>query len=127
MFIISIELIKEVLKNIQVSIFIYAIMIDIITGVLKAFKSKNLRSCIGLNGLIRHTVILSLVIFLGAISIQLKADTFFNGLVLFYIVQYILSIVENLYILDVPIPKSIYDKLMIFRKENPKHEYIEKL
>lgn len=123
--IICTDTLKALLTDVKIQVTFYLIIFDIFTGIIKSFKSKTLKSNVGINGLIKHSLVIILILSMGMFSEPFKLEVIFNGLVVFYIVQYLISIVENLYILGVPIPESIVEKLFIYRQENP--EYIVKI
>lgn len=88
------------------------IVLDYITGLLKASKKKTLSSKIGLKGIKKKIGILCLV----ALSVVIDHLTGDSGLVRTMVIYYLvanegLSIIENLAEMDVMIPSVIKDKL----------------
>lgn len=92
--------------------FVFIVM-DYITGMIKAYKLKKLSSKIGLSGLIKKFVMLLVVSF----TVMLDRLTGANGLirnlaVMYYIANEGLSILENASVIGVPIPEKLKDALL---------------
>lgn len=91
-------------------------VIDIITGLAKAFKNKNLWSRKSMYGFGRKILIFCIIILANIIDQILKLN---NGLVMvtifFYIANEGLSIVENCAEMGVLIPNEIGEKLKVIR------------
>lgn len=97
--------------------FLMVIMvIDIITGLAKAFKNKDLWSRKSMYGFGRKILIFCIIILANIIDQILKLN---NGLVMvtifFYIANEGLSIVENCAEMGVLIPNEIGEKLKVIR------------
>ena len=103
-------------------ILIILIGVDIVIGVLGGLVHKDLNSCIGLKGLIKHTVVILLVMIFNFISELYSLESYYNLFLLFYFIQYAISILENVYYLDVPIPRFLITRL----KEYQESEGLEK-
>ena len=91
-------------------------VIDIITGLAKAFKNKDLWSRKSMYGFGRKILIFCIIILANIIDQILKLN---NGLVMvtifFYIANEGLSIVENCAEMGVLIPNEIGEKLKVIR------------
>lgn len=91
-------------------------VIDIITGIAKAFKNKDLWSRKSMYGFGRKILIFCIIILANIIDQILKLN---NGLVMvtifFYIANEGLSIVENCAEMGVLIPNEIGEKLKVIR------------
>lgn len=91
-------------------------VIDIITGLAKAFKNKDLWSRKSMYGFDRKILIFCIIILANIIDQILKLN---NGLVMvtifFYIANEGLSIVENCAEMGVLIPNEIGEKLKVIR------------
>ena len=87
------------------------IAMDYITEVMKAIVNKKVSSEIGYKGIFKKV----LIIFMVAVSHEL--DSIFNNtgirylVITFYIINEVISIVENASILGLPIPKKIKNTL----------------
>ena len=102
---------------------IYALLllmvIDIITGLCKAVKNKNLRSKTSMYGFFKKIFVLFIIVLANVLDNVLKLN---GGLVvatlIFYIVNEGLSILENCSQLGIIVPPVIYDKLKVIQDEN---------
>lgn len=111
-----------IIENSFISFLFYIILIDIICGTGSAIKKKSMNSHIGLIGLIKHSIIILVVITMGLFAPIFKFELVFDGLLIFFIVQYGISIVENGLELGIPIPDFICERLKILEKQNSKFE-----
>ena len=116
------DVFNEVLKHLEVGVLAYVVIADILIGTTRALQQKTLQSCFGINGLLKHFLVMFVVVSFTAFSKPLDLGVMATGLTIFFIIQYLLSIIENLYVMGVPIPKSIYDKLLDYTNENPNAE-----
>ena len=98
---------------------VIAIVLDYISGVLKAYVTKELSSKIGLKGIIKKVGVL-LVVMLTVIIDNVTGGTgAIRTLVIYYFVANEgLSVIENLGQAGVPIPQSIKKALKALKKEN---------
>lgn len=97
--------------------FVFIVM-DYITGMIKAYKLKKLSSRTGLSGLIKKFVMLLVVSF----TVMLDRLTGANGLirnlaVMYYIANEGLSILENASVIGVPIPEKLRDALLQLKEK----------
>lgn len=96
-----------------------AIVLDYISGLIKAYNTKTLSSSIGFRGILKKVAILVLVM----LAVVVDRITINNGgirtLVIYYFVANEgLSILENLAQAGLPIPKALKDALKVIKKEN---------
>lgn len=98
---------------------VIAIVIDYVSGIMKAFVMKELSSKIGLRGLLKKVGVL-MVVMLAVIVDRVTGETgMIRSLVIYYFVANEgLSIIENLGQTGVPIPSSIKKALRALKKEN---------
>ena len=87
------------------------IIIDFITGTVKAFMLKDVHSGTGINGLLKHTVVLLIVIVMSVVIILTGYNEFKYVVLFFYIFEYAISITENLDKIGVPFPEKISKSL----------------
>lgn len=85
-----------------------AISLDYVSGLIKAYSTKTLSSKIGMRGLLKKVGLL-IVVMIGVIIDKVTGGTgAVRTLVIYYFVANEgLSIIENLGVAGVPIPKSI--------------------
>lgn len=98
---------------------IVAIVLDYMSGIIKAYNTKSLSSSIGFRGILKKIGILVLVM----LSVVIDRITIDNGgirtLVIYYFVANEgLSVLENLAQAGIPIPKKLRDALKVIKKES---------
>lgn len=96
-----------------------AIVIDYISGLIKAYNTKTLSSSIGFKGILKKVGILLIVM----LSVLVDRVTIDNGgirtLVIYYFVANEgLSILENLAEAGLPVPKTLKNSLKVIKKDN---------
>lgn len=125
----------SLLNNDGMKILIIVIVLDLILGILRAIREKNINSCIGIDGMIRKVGMLIVIIFLLIIDSiihlnligfipetvrdalkfeEVGISTLFN--ILFVIFE-ILSIFKNMILCKLPIPKKFQQYLENIMKE----------
>lgn len=98
---------SRMVDNPFIEAFLWAVMADLLTGIVKSFSPRakhKADSSIGLYGLAKHLLIMLLVITIYPVLDVLGFDTISNSVVLFYIAEYAISILENLEVMGFPIP-----------------------
>lgn len=118
-------LVKQVLNmkdNYYIHFFILSVLFDILTGNLKNMvgKNRNLDSSVGIKGLIKHVIVLLLVLTIYPYLTALNFSAYANSIVIFYVFNYTVSVVENLNEMGIKLPKGIkkYLKKANVRKDN---------
>ncbi|KIN49150.1 hypothetical protein B4073_4298 [Bacillus subtilis] len=102
-------------------------IIDVITGVIKAWKFKKLRSRSAWFGYVRKMLSFLVVIVANIIDTILNLNGVLTfGTVLFYIANEGLSITENLAQIGVKIPATITDRLHVIENDNDNEQANEK-
>lgn len=95
-------------KNLYQSMLLWGLVIlivlDIITGILVAASNGKLDSKIGLKGLIKHTTIIILVVLMGVVSRLINVQWVSQSFCMFYILQYVFSLLESLNAMGIPFP-----------------------
>ena len=99
------------------AILITFMVLDYITGLIKAWYKKELSSDVGLHGLTRKASILIVLIVAVLLDRLVNQGTWvFRTLVAyFYIANEGISILENIAVLNVPFPKKLKDTLIQLR------------
>jgi len=94
-------------------------ILDIVTGLFKAIKNKNLRSKTSMYGFFKKILVLFVIVLANVLDNVLKLN---GGLVMatmiFYIANEGLSILENCSQLGILVPPVIVDKLKVIQDEN---------
>ena len=129
------DFLTNLLSNDGMKILIIVIILDLILGILRAFKEKSLNSCIGIDGMIRKVAMIIVVIFLllidsiihfnliGFIPEAIRTVTNIkeigiSGIFMFlFIIFEILSIFKNMILCKLPIPKKLQTYLNKLLKE----------
>lgn len=130
-----IEFFQSLVNQTGVQILIVVIALDTIFGVLRALKEKSLNSTIGIDGIIRKVGMLICIVFLSVIDTivsinfigflpedikqfihieQIGIADLFNVL---FIVFEALSILKNMILCKLPIPKKFQEFLEKIMKE----------
>lgn len=102
--------------DVALACLIVAIILDYISGIIKAYVNKDLSSKIGFKGLLKKVGVL-LIVMLSVIVDQITGSTgAIRTLVIYYFVANEgLSVLENLAQAGVPIPKSIKNALKVLK------------
>jgi len=105
--------------DVALSCLLIAIILDYISGLIKAYETKTLSSKIGLRGILKKVGVL-VVVMLAVLIDRVAGDTgAIRTLVIYYFVANEgLSIVENLAQAGIPIPQTIKKALKALKKEN---------
>ena len=129
------DFLTNLLSNDGMKILIIVIILDLILGILRAFKEKSLNSCIGIDGMIRKVAMMVIVIFLllidsiihfnliGFVPEAIRTATNIkeigiSGIFMFlFIIFEILSIFKNMILCKLPIPKKLQTYLNKLLKE----------
>lgn len=105
--------------DVALSCLLVAIVIDYISGLIKAYNTKTLSSSIGFRGILKKVGII-LIVMLAVLVDRITID---NGgvrtLVIYYFVANEgLSVIENLAQAGLPVPKSLKNALKVIKKGN---------
>ena len=105
--------------DVAMNCLLIAIVIDYISGLIKAYECKVLSSKIGFRGILKKVGVL-LVVMLAVLIDRVTGETgAIRTLVIYYFVANEgLSIVENLAEAGIPVPKSLKKALKTLKKEN---------
>lgn len=101
-------------SNLWMHAFFVLVITDLFTGVGKALIRKKANSTIGLNGLIRHSTIAFIVIVLNVYLPIFNLTVYATGMNIFFIIQYLGSVIENLGEIGVKLPSrflAYFEKL----------------
>lgn len=105
--------------DVALQCLLIAITLDYVSGIIKAFHTKTLSSRIGFAGLVKkigYLVIVMLAVLIDRVTGESGA---IRTLVIYYFVANEgLSIIENLSVTKIPIPKVIKKALKALKKES---------
>jgi len=114
------EMIKDALGY-EVNLLLALMLFDILTGIVKSAVNKKLSSTIGIAGLLKHTLVGMTMIAVSLLAPLYGVEEYAKMLVLFYCLQYALSIVENWALIGLPVPEFLYQILeKVSKKFNDK-------
>lgn len=107
--------------DIALECLLCGIVIDYITGVIKAYYNKELSSEVGLKGIIKKCGLLFIVV----LSVQADRIMGDSGMIRSLVIYYLfanegLSILENLAKCGIPIPEKLKDSLKQLKDDNKK-------
>lgn len=105
--------------DVALSCLLIAIVLDYISGVIKAYVAKELSSKIGVKGIIKKVAVL-LIVMLAVLVDRVTGETgAIRTLVIYYFVANEgLSVLENLAKAGVPVPQTIKKALKVMKKES---------
>ncbi|MBR0369956.1 MAG: phage holin family protein [Methanobrevibacter sp.] len=105
--------------DVALQCLLIAIALDYISGLIKAYVTKELSSKIGFKGILKKVGIL-LIVMLGVLIDRVGGDTgAIRTLVIYYFVANEgLSIIENLAQAGLPIPKAIKNALKALKEQS---------
>ena len=86
---------------------IYMVMMDYVTGLLKAWKSKNINSRVGFHGLVNKVLVFMVI----AVSVEIEKVLGSNlplreTVIMFYLTNEGISFLENISVF-IPLPKQL--------------------
>lgn len=98
---------------------IVAIILDYISGLIKAYNTKELSSKVGFKGILKKVGVL-LIVMLSVVIDRITGNVgAIRTLVIYYFVANEgLSIIENLGEAGLPIPKPLKDALKVLKKQS---------
>ena len=109
--------------DVAIQCLLIAIIIDYISGLIKAFNTKQLSSKIGFKGILKKVGVL-LIVMLAVLIDRVTGETgAIRTLVIYYFVANEgLSIIENLSQAGLPIPKAIKNALKALKEQSNEKE-----
>lgn len=108
------------LNNEYLYVLLFFIIFDFITGTLKAFSNSTLNSKTNKKGITNHVTIFLFCSFFTWVFSEFNVAEYSNILIMFYIVSYGVSIIENMGAMGLPLPKWLADKFKMLQDETNK-------
>lgn len=99
-------------------LFLSLVILDFLTGTVKAFTMKDVSSSVGMNGLLKHSIIVLIVVFMGVVTIVSGYIEIKYIFIFFYIFEYSISIMENLVKIGIPFPEQFSKLLRQWKDDN---------
>ena len=107
----------EMPKNLVLQLILFFIILDILTGISKAFKFKKLNSSFGIQGLGKHITFIFAIIFATYILQAIKLNSVLYAIYIIYFIFYATSICENCYQLNWKIiPEFVLKRLLVYQE-----------
>lgn len=115
---------QALVDNKFIFIYIWSVIGDIMTGFVKSLTHKSTNSTKGLNGLFKHAALMLLILTLYPVLDLLEWDAMADTFLSFYILFYVVSIVENLGQMGIPVPawvkRYLYKLSDEYNEQGPK-------
>lgn len=117
-----VEQVKLLSSNVLIQIFLIFVAFDIISGTAKGLRNENLNSRKGVNGVVKHFLVIILVLVTIPYLELLGFHTLGLSLKIFFIAQYGISIIENLGHYGIKLPSWIKKKFEQLHEQNDEIE-----
>lgn len=103
--------------DLSIQVLLIAIIVDVLSGIYKGWKKNELKSSRIREGLLTKSVYLLMLILVYQFDLLVgNTEPVFRTLVAWlYIFTETVSVFENLYEVGVPIPKKLYEVLMVVK------------
>lgn len=98
--------------DLPLQILLTAMVLDYISGMLKAFYLEEVSSKVGYKGLIKKVGILFTVVVANLTDLILGLTVFRSAICMFFCMNELISVLENVALLGVPIPEFLASKLI---------------
>ena len=104
--------------DVALQVLVALIALDYLTGVIVAIAEKKLNSDVGFRGLLKKMMIFALVYVSVLVSSATGSDFIRLLVIMFYIANEAISVLENAGKLGVPYPKKLKELLEQLKKDN---------
>jgi len=104
--------------DVALQVLVALIALDYLTGVIVAIAEKKLNSDVGFRGLLKKMMIFALVYVAVLVSSATGSDFIRLLVIMFYIANEAISVLENAGKLGVPYPKKLKELLEQLKKDN---------
>ena len=123
---VTIDILKVQVHDVFTSplyhILLWLIIFDIVSGYIKAFKTKSFDSTVSTNGWLKHGFVVMMITVIGAYARALGANGISQVVCIGFISSYGLSLLENLDTIGVPYPENFRK---FFKQMQDKNEKVE--
>ena len=111
-----------------ITILCLLMVIDIITGLAKAVKNKNLWSRKSLLGFARKILVFLIITVANLLDLLMNMNgTVVLATVTFYILNEVLSITENSAQIGIPLPDKLMEVIEVMNKKSETQKKVEKI
>lgn len=98
--------------DLPLQILLTSMVLDYVSGMLKAFYLGEVSSKKGYKGLIKKVGILFTIVVANLTDLILGLTVFRSAICMFFCMNELVSVLENVALIGVPIPKFLTDKLV---------------
>ena len=98
--------------DLPLKILLTSMVLDYVSGMLKAFYLGEVSSRVGYKGLIKKVGILFTIVVANLTDIVLGLTIFRSAICMFFCMNELISVLENIAALGVPIPDILSDRLI---------------
>lgn len=111
-----------------ITILLLLMLIDVITGLVKAIKSHNLWSRKSLFGYARKILVFLIITVANLLDLMMNLNgTLVLATVTFYILNEVLSITENTAQLGLPLPQKLLDVIQVVQEQDKVTEKVDEI
>lgn len=111
-----------------ITILLLLMLIDVITGLVKAIKNKNLWSRKSLFGYARKILVFLIITVANLLDLMMDLNgTLVLATVTFYIINEVLSITENSAQLGLPLPQKLLDVIQVVQEKGDVTEKVDEI
>ena len=111
-----------------ITILLLLMLIDVITGLVKAIKSHNLWSRKSLFGYARKILVFLIITVANLLDLMMNLNgTLVLATVTFYILNEVLSITENSAQLGLPLPQKLLDVIQVVQEQDKVTEKVDEI
>ena len=111
-----------------ITILCILMIIDIITGLMKAIKNRNLWSRKSLLGFARKILVFLIITVANLLDLLMNMNgTVVLATVTFYILNEVLSITENSAQIGIPLPDKLMEVIEVVNKKSETQKKVEKI
>lgn len=111
-----------------ITILLLLMLIDVITGLIKAIKDKNLWSRKSLFGYARKILVFLIITVANLLDLMMALNgTLVLATVTFYILNEVLSITENSAQLGLPLPQKLLDVIQVVQEKDDVTETVDEI
>lgn len=109
---------KDVFESPYFQVFVFLLVLDLITGYAKAIKTKKFDSKIGTNGILRHLVVTTSIVGMGIFARVFNFQLVSISYCMFFVWNYGYSILENWEVIDIGFPEWLKPFVNQMKKQN---------
>lgn len=117
---------KEIVKSGYIQTLIIVIIVDVISGYINSYINRIMDSSVGIKGLLKHILVIFVSLIMTEYLILFSYKQFAYSFVIYLIINYILSIIENWSQIGLPLPAFIKDHFLRLKKDTLKPEDLKK-